>query len=106
YRPLSIDSAIMKGRAVGNSPIMRAMFPNRDYRFQDLTPLHLQDYGAILFVAGASIDQAITRISSEYSIDLSTWRCRQVTSLSDPNVGSSARQNIIMCTPNPIAGGI
>jgi hypothetical protein len=100
YRPLSIDSAIMKGGAVGGSSTMRMMFPDRDYRFQDPKPVHLADYKAVLFVAYEELDQAIARISSEYSIDLSAWRCRQVGLLGDPNVGSSCYQDIIMCTPD------
>lgn len=105
YRPLSINSAIMKGGAVGNSPAMNAMFPDRDYRFQDPRPVRLKDYGAVLFVAGAPLGQAITRISSEYSIDLSAWRCRQTASLHDPDVGASSHQDVVICTSPKTAGG-
>jgi hypothetical protein len=90
-RPLSVDSAIMRG-GFGRSrqwldppnKIMSAMFPNRDYRLlvDPNWPTRLDDYGAVMFVYHGDLAQEVTRLGLAYAIPLSTWRCRPAASVS------------------------
>jgi hypothetical protein len=97
-RPLTIDTAIMKGGwnfgwLNPDSPILRSMFPNVDYRFmlRPMFPLDLTQYEAVLFPYAGELDDAVSMLSREYSIPLVQWRCRHVTDVSS--------QPIAMCRP-------
>jgi hypothetical protein len=95
-RPLSVDSAIMKG-GLGRSnhwldppsKIMSAMFPNRDFRFyvDQNWPARLDDYGAVMFVYHGDLAQDVTRLGLAYAIPLSAWRCRPAALVSSALIG-------------------
>ncbi|WP_454645540.1 hypothetical protein [Bradyrhizobium liaoningense] len=84
-RPLTVDSAIMKGGFARSSQwldppseIMSSMFPNRDFRFyvDSNWATRLDDYGAIMFVYHGDLAQHVASLGLTYAIPLSTWRCR------------------------------
>jgi hypothetical protein len=90
-RPLSVDSAIMKGGYAYSSrwldppsKIMSSMFSNRDFRFgQDRSlPLYLEDYGAVMFVYQGDIEQKKRHLADVYAISLLTWSCKPATTVS------------------------
>jgi hypothetical protein len=91
-RPLSVDSAIMKGGYAYSSrwldppsKIMSSMFSNRDFWFgyDRSLPLHLEDYGAVMFVYQGDIDQKKRHLAEVYSVSLFTWSCKPATSVSN-----------------------
>jgi hypothetical protein len=91
-RPLSIDSAIMKGGDVPGSPIMLAMFPDVDFRFMKDRPFDLSDYAAVLLPFNGSIDQMVGLVSEAYSVPLDQWRCRPIAIIQGQAIG--------LCQPN------
>jgi hypothetical protein len=95
-RPLSVDSAIMKGGVARSthwldlpSRIMSTMFPNRDFRFKvdQNSPVRLDDYGAVMFVYHGDLAQEVTRMGLVYAIPLSDWRCRFAALVSSAQIG-------------------
>jgi hypothetical protein len=104
-RPLSVESAIMKGGVGGSghwldppSKIMSAMFPKLDFRFifdpnghARFNDFRLDDYGAVMFVYHGDLAQHVARLGLVYAIPLSPWRCR-------PAAVVSAAQ-IAVCEP-------
>lgn len=91
-RPLSIESAIMKGSEPPGSLIMGAMFPDLDFRFMQGRPLRLADYSAVLFSFDGPIEQTVALISQTYSVPLDRWQCRPVAIVSSQAIG--------LCQPN------
>jgi hypothetical protein len=91
-RPLSIESAIMKGSEPPGSLIMSAMFPDLDFRFMQGRPLRLADYSAVLFSFDGPIEQTVALISRTYSVPLDRWQCRPVAIVSSQAIG--------LCQPN------
>jgi hypothetical protein len=100
YRPLSIDSAIMKGGwgqhwLDPDSPTLRAMVPNVDYAFYYVPSLRLDEYNAIFFVSSGDINSDVARLSAAYSISFAGWSCRDLAMLSRATVSV---QEIAVCT--------
>jgi hypothetical protein len=95
-RPLSVESAIMKGGVGGSghwldppSKIMSAMFPKLDFRFifdpnghARFDDFRLDDYGAVMFVYHGDLAQHVARLGLVYAVPLSPWRCRSAAVVS------------------------
>jgi hypothetical protein len=84
-RPLSVDSAIMKGGFGRSSQwldppskIMSTMFPNRDFRFyvDPNWPVRLDEYGTVMFVYQGDLAEQVATLGRVYVIPLSAWRCK------------------------------
>jgi hypothetical protein len=93
-RPLSIESAIMKGGLEPGSRIMGAMFPNLEFRFQwPRVPFQLTDYSAVFFPFNGPIDGQIDLISREYSVPLNQWKCRLAAKIESQMIGVCEPRN-------------
>ena len=78
-RPLSIESAIMKGGLIPGSRIMPMISPDTDFRFTPRgAPFQLADYSAVFFPFDGSVETAVHLLSREYAVPLNEWRCRRV----------------------------
>jgi hypothetical protein len=88
FRPLAIESAIMKGGFESGSRIMDVMFPDLEFRFQrPRVPFQLTDYSAVFFPFNGPIDSHVDLISREYSVPLSQWKCRLATEIGSQPIG-------------------
>jgi hypothetical protein len=95
-RPLSVDSAIMKGGIYGSgqwldppSKIMGTMFSNRDFRFMvnpNWPVLHLDDYGAVMFAYYGDLGKQIAELERVYAVPLATWKCELATVVSSASI--------------------
>jgi hypothetical protein len=94
-RPLSIESAIMKGGLVPGSPIMRSVSNHTDFRFlQSHEPIQLTEYSAVFFPFNAPLEAMVDVISREYSAALDQWRCRPAAKIGGQMIG--------VCEPFPM----
>jgi hypothetical protein len=95
-RPLSVDSAIMKGGYFASSRwldppsrVMSAMFSNRDFRFgvDPNWPAHLDDYGAVMFTYQDDLSARAARLGVAFGVPLSAWKCRPAGVVSSSPIG-------------------
>jgi hypothetical protein len=98
-RPLSIDTAIMKGGSMldwldPDSPILRSIYPNVDYRFKApaVLPIDLSQYEAVLFPYTGPIDDAVSTLARLYSTSLLHWQCEHVANISTQPIGICRRR--------------
>ena len=83
FRPLSINSAIMKGGLVPGSPLMRLLSNDTDFRFLgSREPIQLTEYSAVFFPFNAPLDAMVDLMSRQYSVALDQWRCRPAAQIS------------------------
>ncbi len=88
FRPLSIDSAIMKGGLVPGSPLMRLLSNDTDFRFLgSREPIQLTEYSAVFFPFNAPLDAMVDLMSRQYSVALDQWRCRPAAQISGQMIG-------------------
>ena len=84
-RPLSVQTAIMKGGDYGGSPLVRQIAPSLSFRFYHfvLTPIDLRDYDAIYFGFGASdsMEAEQRRVAEYYGIEADKLRCHVIEGL-------------------------
>ncbi len=85
-RPLSVESAIMKGGSGSkgiwlepDSPLMRRAFPDLDFRFEraDKRPVELEEYAAVFFLTTTDLGAKLRQLNSRYRIDLFRLDCKQ-----------------------------
>ncbi len=86
-RPLSIESAIMKGGSgltgiwlQPDSALMRRIVPDLDFRFErsDQRPVNLDDYTAVFFVTKTDLETRKRVLDQRYHIDLFQLNCREL----------------------------
>jgi hypothetical protein len=90
-RPMSVDSAIMKGGFAYSgrwldppSAIMHNMFPDRDFRFyvDPANQVNIKDYGAVMFIYRGNLDTEAARIAKVYSTSFAGLSCKPSGSIS------------------------
>jgi hypothetical protein len=87
-RPLSLDSAMIKGSIVPGGPLMKAIDGNTEYRFTvSSLPIELVDYSAIFFPFDTNVAATVEQISDVYHIPLERWRCRPIVKISGQAIG-------------------
>jgi hypothetical protein len=85
YRPLSVESSIMKGGSGArgqwmhpDSPLMRRLFPNLEFKFyrEDLSRITFNNFDKIFFTYASNIASTRSILQHEHKLDLTGWSCR------------------------------
>lgn len=100
HRPLSVDSAIMKGGVDMSarwlnppSAIMKTMFPNLDYRLygNDVKP-DFSNYDAVMFPFSGSPQKRQGELASVYGQGLAEWSCQRIATVAPQEIALCRKQ--------------
>jgi hypothetical protein len=100
YRPLSVESSIMKGGSGPSgqwlnpdSALMRRLFPNIVFRFyeQDLSSTNIEEFQHAFFAYIGDIKDTLAILQERHRLRLAGWSCREAVRFEGRSVAICSR---------------